>query len=44
MGPFLDRLPILHARDIEETRAYLAGKAIGLDVLSGPDEPGRMGT
>ncbi len=44
MGPFLDRLPILHTRDIEETRAYLAGKAIGLHVLSRPDEPGRMGT
>ncbi len=44
MGPFLDRLPILHTRDIEKTRAYLAGKAIGLHVLSSPDEPGRMDT
>jgi hypothetical protein len=36
MGPFLDRLPMLHTRDVEKTRAYLAGKAIGLDVLSRP--------
>jgi AraC-like DNA-binding protein len=32
MKPLLDRQPMLRSRDIEETRAYLAGKAIGLAV------------
>jgi AraC-like DNA-binding protein len=35
MRPLLARLPILHSRDLEEARAFLAARAIALDP-SGP--------